>query len=318
MRLPLLLAFAATALAAAPTMLAAESKDELAQRLAGDKRVAAYLGIASGETATFDGVEMVDGADFNADGVQDPVVMVRRGKSVAVGAFLGSKDGASSFAGSIRLDAGQLPNALVCDLTGDGASDLRLEFTREDSLSRTIKSVSLGGLIDGAFGERFRGVIDEVERHGIYQRKSEHLMRIEDTDGDAQYEIEVTSRLVELLGQGAAEREIAGSVATTTSIYRLKAGRYELDRVERVLPTDEMRLEAAMELLDAGAVERAAQIAVDISTKGSITTTAVTERAAEILKTVRVSVSPDTVASGKSAEVSPDAPTTESSATRSS
>lgn len=311
MRLIFPVAFLAGVMAATPVFAGGQMESELQKRLVEDKRVAAYLGVSKGAELTFDESQVVSESDLNGDGKADPVLAVRKGKSVVLAAFVTADAGVPGYAGSVRIDSDQIPSLLVCDLTGDGVDDLRLEFARKDGAGRTSRTVVFAGLTDGKLVERFRGVTDESERSGIYQRKSEHLMRLEDADGDKVYELEVTSRLAELIGSGSEEREIAGSVTTGTSIYRLKDGRFELDRVERLLPTDEMRLEAAMELLDAGAVERAAQIAVDLSSKASIMGTKVSERATEMLKRAKATGGPETVAAGPADETSPDAPAVE-------
>lgn len=272
----------------AASALAETDADYFTTRLLENSEARRYLELKEGADYSALAGRKIVLADLNADGIKDQVLVVHNGRAAAIAAFVAKADGSidqATYSGFIPVDADELPAVRAGDITGDGADDIRIEAAKSDDaggLKRVLKFASLAD--KAALKTVFTGVLDQVERTGIYHRRTTQLVRIKDADSDSVNEIIVETRSVELVGKDREEREIPESVTTAKSTYKSGTdGIYVLDSNKTSELSAEQKLVVAAKMMDAGDNERAAVVAHALSQEHGASPVVV-ERAKGMLK----------------------------------
>jgi hypothetical protein len=250
---------------------AADAGQSLPARALKEAAIRDYLEIAAdkGPEALTETKEL-PGSDIDGDGITDSLLLLRHKSSNVLAAFGSAAKageaagGEAALLGYVRVDADELPAVEAADLNSDGVADLRIEAVRIGKNRAATKSLILVSLKGGKVSTLWRGVTESTERALDARQKRISVVSAVDLDGDGKNELQIVSRAVETVGEGAAEKEVAETTAIATAVYALKDGRYVLRSTEAAEQTLAQKLAAADALEKAGARERAAAIANEV------------------------------------------------------
>ena len=205
-------------------------------------------------------------ADINRDGATDYLWIAFANRAATVTLYMGTRyEGEAEnfedafFAGFIAVDCDTAPSLNIADVTGDGVDEIQIEARVADGRGGARKTIKFAGY-DAATGSMqtiFFATLDSAERYSIYRKRSTHLVNVVDLDDDGTNEVQVTSRWVELIGEGVQETEIPESMSLCTSTYKLSGGVYEITNTVASEPSDDKRLMVAGKLAAAGEQDRA-------------------------------------------------------------